>query len=216
MHSFKAAIVAASLSILPLAAEATTVNISDDFNATYLTNNCGGSCNGSTMTHKNTGPTGTTGTGIKFAYNGKQILLNNATVTITLPKTGVPVSKAGLIFYTLANTGYGENGVTEATVTFTNNKGATAQFALVGNSNIRDWNQAIYTNSLADGATPPATNWFSIDDATGNHRLDMQTYVMPSDWHGKRVVSITFSSQASPDELFLAGVSYVKGTAPSR
>jgi hypothetical protein len=146
--------------------------------------------------------TGNTSSGLTFAdWNGSfDRVYSGMSSTITF----APITlDSNAVVNTLINTFYG-GFTTEAVITFTNSNGDTAQYSLVADQTIRDYNQNVNPNQLSGANTDPtlgsvtATNWWNdttgpvlIDEA---QRLDAQTFVLPAAWDNTSLVSMTIDN----------------------
>lgn len=99
----------------------------------------------------------------------------------------VPVNEYGVTrVYSLINTYWGAAGPDSfASITFDATGGLSWTKDLVGNEDIRDYNQAVWTNSI-NGTT--TREWFN--NGIGQ-RLDMQQYDLPAAFASETLVSIT-------------------------
>jgi hypothetical protein len=90
--------------------------------------------------------------------------------------------------YTLINSMCGQPGPTSyAWLNFVGSEGATYTKYLVGNQDIRDYNNGNWTNSIS----PPAANVFTCIDNFGTvGRLDMQHIALPASFANQTLTSI--------------------------
>ena len=97
--------------------------------------------------------------------------------------------------YTLMNTGYGQNGLLTATVTFKATGGVSQSFDLYGNSDIRDFNNYVWTNSI-NGTT--TQEWYTTNSTpTTNdqtHRYDAQQFALSSAFLGQTLTDILITA----------------------
>jgi hypothetical protein len=89
--------------------------------------------------------------------------------------------------YTLINTWWGTPG-TYASLIFTGSGGAIYTKDLVGNSDIRDYNQATWLNSINGTTTTQVFDGISNWGAQG--RLDMQHIALPGEFASQSLISI--------------------------
>jgi len=131
----------------------------------------------------------------------------SGTVSVTVP---INVAKVKTV-YTLMNTlwGTGQSGL--LSVTFTGSGGATWTVNLVGNANVRDYNQnGSTTNSIlcqlpgGVGQTATINAWVNGD----GQRLDEQVYELPAVLAKQTLVSMTItdSGNAGEQRSFLAAL----------
>lgn len=134
------------------------------------------------------GPTGNAWFSSVAANNGSGV----ASVTIQ-----VNVANAQSV-QTLMNTLWGQGGTSYDTISFTGSLG-TITDSLSGNNTLRDYNNWVWTNSIA---SPTTTAW---TDTT--QRLDEQTFSLGAD-SGETLTSITITDSGNNDfsRLFLAGM----------
>ena len=124
----------------------------------------------------------------------------------------IPVNISGAtVLNTLINSTYGTAGDTVGTVEVKGTGGADAVFNLVEGTNIRDFNNDGYNNTVASG-TPSASF------GNGQVRLDMQTFVLPSSFANARITDIILtSSGGSPQgNPFLAAATVTTASGPSQ
>lgn len=87
--------------------------------------------------------------------------------------------------HTLINTSWGEYGDTHTWVTFNGSAGATYTKYLVNGSDIRDWNNDGWANSINGTSTVNVwDNWY--------HRVDKQEFDLPSEFSSQYLTSISF------------------------
>jgi hypothetical protein len=192
----------------------TTIDISSLTNTTWCGAPLGGLINCSTF------PFGEqTYDGIPFLIPGnEQGTTNNiwhsdvaagggsGTVSITIP---VNVAKVKTV-YTLMNTYWGSTQSGLLSVTFTGSNGATWTFNPVGGTNIRDYNQGSYADTivcqLPGGVGQSATinAWVNGE----GQRLDEQVFELPAAFKTQTLVSITItdSGNANEQRSFLAAL----------
>jgi hypothetical protein len=107
--------------------------------------------------------------------------------------------------HTLINTYWGLNGPSSyAALDFYGSDGAHYTKNLVGNVDIRDYNQGGYTNSI-NGTTSTTVVQIS------GHRLDKQRIVLPSEFRTQRLIRIRLSDLGTDgaQRVFLSGVTVV-------
>jgi hypothetical protein len=106
---------------------------------------------------------------------------------------------------TLMNTFYGQLGSAAVTVEFKGSAGADETFTLIGGTDIRDYNNWVWTNSI-NGTTTQEwwTNNFSPTSQDQTHRLDAQLFTLAA----------SFATQTLTDIVFTAGTSGVNYSEP--
>jgi hypothetical protein len=91
--------------------------------------------------------------------------------------------------YSLINTIWGQPGPTSyLSISFTGSAGFVQTFDLIGDSDIRDFNNFAFTNTINGSSTVQVV---STDD--GQHRLDEQTYALDAAFLTQNLVSITMT-----------------------
>ena len=124
----------------------------------------------------------------------------------------IPVNiSGGKVLSTLINSTYGQAGDTVGTVEVKGTDGADATFNLVEGTNIRDFNNDGFNNSIAPG-TPSASF------GNGQVRLDMQTFTLPAAFATARITDIILtSSGGSPQgNPFLAAATVTTASGPAQ
>jgi hypothetical protein len=107
--------------------------------------------------------------------------------------------------YTLINTLYGQAGTTAMTIEFKGSAGASQVFTLVGNTDVRDYNNWVWTNSI-NGTTTQTwwTNNLNPTPTDQTHRYDAQQFSLSS----------AFATQTLTDIVVTAGASGVNYSQP--
>ena len=140
--------------------------------------------------------------------------VNGGALTITLS-----ASKPSYV-YTLMNAYSPAIGANIATVAFFGSKGATQSFTLVGGTDIRDFCQNIYANTI-NGTT--TQNAFSVSDVVGacgtgnvttgfvtDYRVDEQQFALSSAFQKQKLIKIVITPvNGTP---ILLGVTVVPAT----
>ena len=90
--------------------------------------------------------------------------------------------------YTLMNTFFGTTSVA-VSVEFKGTGGADQTFNLTGGTDIRDWNNANWTNTI-NGTT--TQEWFA--SSNGNDRFDAQQFALSSAFLGQTLTDIIFTA----------------------
>jgi hypothetical protein len=147
------------------------------------------------------------GTANNIWYSNTAAGGGSGTVSVTIP---VNVAKVATV-YTLMNTGWGTTQSGLLSVTFTGSGGATWTANLVGNANVRDYNQNGSTTNSILCQLPGATGKSATINAWVNgagQRLDEQVYELPAAFHTQTLVSITITDSGNSGEQrsFLAAV----------
>lgn len=112
---------------------------------------------------------------------------------------------------TLINTFWGQAGPTSyASIQFLGSAGGDYTYALVGNSDIRDYNNFFWTNSINGAST---VNVVSLND--GQHRLDKQHIVLPVEFLTQTLTQIIFTDTGNQNfqRVFVSGVTVETASA---
>jgi len=117
--------------------------------------------------------------------------LHAGTVAVTIPINVFGVSTV----YTLLNTEWGQSSGSFVSLTFNGTDGATQTIALMGDSDIRDYNQDEWTNSIS-GATEEV--W---QNGLGQ-RLDRQQITLSSIFQTQTLLSMTLTDTGDRVNLF--------------
>jgi hypothetical protein len=117
-------------------------------------------------------------------------------------KLSVPAPNA---VYMLMNTGYGQSGITNATIEFKGTGGAQKIVRLVGNTTVRDYNNWVWTNTI-NGKTAQEwwTNTLNPQPQDQSHREDAHMFDIGSAFAGQTLKQIIIKSPAN------AGVNYME------
>ncbi len=169
---------------------------------------------------------------ITFFYNtSNTFLVGNLTfngVPFNIPETGnniwdsysatgtnprfidISINKFGITeVHTLINSSYGQRGPNSyAFIEFFGSTGAYLKVNLIGNDNIRDYNQSYWTNTINGITTIEVFN-----DGSG-HRRDKQLFTLPSEFSTQQLEKIRLSDNGGTDfqRVFLTGLTVVSGT----
>ncbi len=126
---------------------------------------------------------------------------------LTIP-TNIP---GALEVYSLLNTSWGQPGPGSlASITFNATNGLSHTVLLVGNSDIRDYNDYIYTNLINNTTTREVFN------NNLGQRLDMQTYTLPQAFALETLTSIVLDDIGANgvQRIFAAGITVKALPAP--
>jgi hypothetical protein len=121
--------------------------------------------------------------------------------------------------FTLINTWSGQSGPNSyAWLTFTGSGGATYTKELIGNVDIRDYNDDGFTNSI-NGTTTTNVFWIPVDGSGENPgRLDMQSIALPSAFTTQTLTTIQLVDNGGPNyfqRVILDGVTVMVVPEPS-
>lgn len=131
------------------------------------------------------------------------VAANNGSGSVSLT---IPVNVSGVVSaYTLMNTFWGQSGASYDAVTFTGSLGTVYTVTLMGNSDIRDYNNYIWTNSTGASGTINAWNNYA---SGGSQRLDEQIFLLPGVFASETLTSIKITDTGGDtfSRLFLAGL----------
>lgn len=179
-------------------ATVTNINLSSYYNGTWATTEINGTAIGKALESGQ----GNAGTGVVFSdpkgsYDA--IGLNNSATTQTIGSLSIALTGKSSV-NSLFNLFWGLSG-DDANITFTNSAGDSVDFSLAGGDTIRDYNDAIYPNTLSGGSgNLTAQNWWSTRDGANNgngqpsQRLDMQTFLLPASWAGTNLTGMTIAN----------------------
>jgi hypothetical protein len=135
------------------------------------------------------------------AYSS-EVATGNGSGTATLI---IPVNVADVdMVHTLINTIWGQSGPNSyLSLTFNGTGGATYTDNLVGNINVRDYNDDGFTDTINGTST---INVVSLEG--GQHRLDEQNIVLPASFQDQILTSITLTDSGNENfqRAILAGL----------
>lgn len=120
-------------------------------------------------------------------------------ITLTIPVGLANVDQ----IHTLINTYWGQAGPNSyASLTFTYSDGSSFSMALIGNVDIRDYNNYIWTNSIN------GTTTINVFDNGKGQRLDKQQITVPASMVSKTLQTITVSDTGGTNfqRVFLSGL----------
>jgi hypothetical protein len=123
--------------------------------------------------------------------------------------------------YTLINTAWGSSGSTVGSITFIGSAGATFTVNFVEGLNVRDhyYNPNPFVNTLTDTDTTTTDDTYVYQavfgqNTSGNAHLDMQDFVLPSNFSTQTLTEIEFSGINSgypQGDPFIAGLTVESG-----
>ena len=114
--------------------------------------------------------------------------------------------------FTMINTFWGANGNPPfASITFNATNAVTQTFSLIGNDNIRDYNQFVWTNVINN------TNTREIFNNTFGQRLDMQRFDLSAAFATETLTSIVLNDAgfANFQRSFISGITALQIPAPT-
>jgi hypothetical protein len=114
-------------------------------------------------------------------------------------------------FYALLNNYYGTPGADEYNITITAINGASVTYQSIGGVNTRDYNNNIFTNTIAD----TTTYWFN--NGIGQ-RLDVRAFTLPSSFLDLQIASFTITQEyqgANGDAALFSGLTFSSSPAVS-
>ena len=116
--------------------------------------------------------------------------------------------------YTLMNTFYGQDAIPNATVTFSGTNKTKISFQLVGNTDIRDYNNWTWTNTI-NGTTTQEwwTNNPNPQQNDQSHRLDVQAFDLSEAFAGQTLTKITIQAPANAGPNYMEPALFAIGVA---
>lgn len=116
----------------------------------------------------------------------------------------VPTNIAGATtVYSLINTFWGQGGPNSyASITFNATGGLSHTVSLVGNVDVRDYNQWVWTNTINGTTTQEVFN------NNNGQRMDMQTFTLPAAFASQTLTSIVIDDNGGSNfqRVFLMGL----------
>jgi hypothetical protein len=109
------------------------------------------------------------------AAAGGQLDVGLESITIPIYVYGVST------VYTVINTEWGVSGATYASLTFYGSSGSWT-YNLVGGTDVRDYNNAGFTNQASNVTTA---------EVSGNQRLDLQAIALPASFQNQTLIAMT-------------------------
>jgi hypothetical protein len=127
-------------------------------------------------------------------------------------KLTIPTSIFGVTdAYSIINTFWGQAGPNSyASITFNATNGVSHTVQLVGNSDIRDYNQYTWTNTINDTTTK------EVFSNGAGQRLDMQSYALPGAFASETLTSIVLDDTGANNfqRILVAGLTVKTIPAP--
>jgi hypothetical protein len=117
---------------------------------------------------------------------------NSASLTVDLTSYNLTGQQS---FYALLNNYFGTPGYNEYNVTVNATGGLSVTYSSIGGVNTRDYNQNAFTNTIA------ATTGYWFDNGIGQ-RLDVRTFVLPSEFAAQTLTSFVITQNALPNDDF--------------
>jgi PEP-CTERM motif len=182
---------------LPASAQYTTVDISSAVNANVAIN---------AYTFPVGTSTGNAGTPIPFAISPYPA--NSGVAGTWLGSgTGSTVTISGIgasgqaSFYALLNNYYGTPGADEYDITIKATNGDTVTYQSIGGVDTRDYNQNVFTNTIAN------TTFAWFDNGIGQ-RLDLREFILPASFLGETIDSFTIVQVNDVDQALFSGLTF--------
>ena len=153
--------------------------------------------------------TGNTGTGIPFALSG----LNGETGAWIANPWGVETVDVKLDLtgqssvYALLNNYFGHSGADEYDVTVKATDGDSVTYQSIGGVDTRDYNAAVFTNTVGGTTTP----WFS--NGLGQ-RLDVRAFVLPASFLDETISDFIVTQVKWGDSALLTGLTFGASAVP--
>jgi len=125
---------------------------------------------------------------INYCWDGN-VAANHGSAVVSVT---IPIGKYGMSnIYTIMSTAWGSPGLYAYLEAFGVN-GAYANFQIITNYNIRDWNGGSSANLLSPFATADVFTWSTANGASTG-RLDEQNFVLPSSFLNDTLSNITIT-----------------------
>ncbi len=120
--------------------------------------------------------------------------------------------------YSLINTIWGQAQRGLIYIKFVGADGSSEQFNLLGGSDVRDFNNFAYTNTINDADAPAITTANAVTVDSGQHRLDEQTFSLAPQFLTDNIVSVVVTDNGADgfSRAALSGLTFgsADGTVP--
>jgi hypothetical protein len=170
--------------------------------------------NGSVSIRPDTFPIGTStgnqGSGVEFTTSpnpGNPSLMG--TWLAPGPDTSLVVDLSGLgitgqaSFYALLNNYFGTPGLDEYDITIKATNGDTVSYQSIGGVDTRDYNQNVFTNTIASTTFP----WFD-NGLSDPQRLDLREFTLPASFAADTIASFTITQNDNGDIALFSGLTF--------
>ena len=182
--------------------------------ATYTPVDISSYVNGNVSIRPDTFPIGTStgnqGSGVVFATSPNPA---NPSVMGTWlapgPNTSLVVDLSGLgitgqaSFYALLNNYYGTPGLDEYDITIKATNGDSVTYQSIGGVDTRDYNQNVFTNTIASTTFP----WFD-NGLPDPQRLDLREFTLPAAFAADTIASFTITQNDNGDIALFSGLTF--------
>jgi len=183
--------------------------------ATYTTVDVSTYVNGSVAIRPDTFPIGTTtgnqGSGIPFqtapnpsnpSLMGTWLAPSYTGATLVVDLSALDISGQAS-FYALLNNYYGTPGADEYDITIKATNGDSITYQSIGGVDTRDYNQNIYTDTIASTTFP----WFD-NGLPDPQRLDVREFTLPGSFAADTIASFTITQQNPTDIALFSGLTF--------
>ena len=183
--------------------------------ATYTTVDVSTYVNGSVAIRPDTFPigtmTGNQGSGIPFqtapnpgnpSLMGTWLAPSSTGATLVVDLSTLDISGQAS-FYALLNNYYGTPGADEYDITIKATNGDSITYQSIGGVDTRDYNENIYTNTIASTTFP----WFD-NGLPDPQRLDLREFTLPAEFASDTIASFTITQQNPIDIALFSGLTF--------
>jgi hypothetical protein len=125
------------------------------------------------------------------------------------PNTSLVVDLSGLgitgqaSFYALLNNYYGTPGLDEYDITIKATNGDSVTYQSIGGVDTRDYNQNVFTNTIASTTFP----WFD-NGLPDPQRLDLREFTLPAAFAADTIASFTITQNDNGDIALFSGLTF--------
>ena len=120
--------------------------------------------------------------------------------SVTINLTSLNISGQAS-FYALLNNYYGTPDADEYDITITATNGDSVTYEAIGGVDTRDYNNNVFTNTIADTTTP----WYN--NGIGQ-RLDVREFTLPSEFAGDTIATFEITQEHDVDAALFSGLTF--------